>query len=104
MASGNSREKGSRRSSPAPDGGTGLNHYASLIGTTQGRPAHDQWAKSRNLGHYKSLFACVDRTFGKFHRAGTSRKKINARLSSKALAFSKRQTEARRPNRIVRRD
>ena len=25
----------------------GLNHYASLIGTTQGRPAHDQWAKSR---------------------------------------------------------
>jgi len=26
------------------------------------------------LGHYKSLFACVDRTFGKFHRAGTSKK------------------------------
>jgi hypothetical protein len=29
-----------------------------------------------NLGHYKSLFACVNRTFGnRFHRAGASRKK-----------------------------
>jgi len=47
----------------------GLNHYASLIGTTQGRPAHGSERSRANLGHYKSLFACVDRTFGnQFHR------------------------------------
>jgi len=43
----------------APDGGTGLNHYASLIGTTQGRPAHDQWAKSSliwdTISHYSRV-------------------------------------------------
>src|SRR5262249_3972568 len=61
MASGNSREKLGRtgRSSPAPDGGTGLNHYASLIGTTQGRPAHDQWAKVAliwdTISHYSPV-------------------------------------------------
>jgi hypothetical protein len=37
-----------------------------------------------NLGHYKSLFASVDRTFGnQFHRVGASRKKKRKELPSR---------------------
>jgi hypothetical protein len=67
MASGNSPEKLGR--SGVAGGHCMVVRTESLrapIGTTQGRPAHDQWAKLRLIRDTIShLFACVDRTFVK---------------------------------------